>query len=96
MTNGRMRGDRYGLPGRWRQASGLGTNRGCAIPAGGYRLTSEPVQTAQEAWKGVLAYARRGQIEMAFRLTKSERAMQSPRLGRWEGGRKPLWMLTRA
>src|SRR5260370_19332183 len=40
-------------------------------------LTNEAVQTAEDAWKVVLAYARRWQVYMAFRHLKSEIAILS-------------------
>jgi hypothetical protein len=61
-----------------------------------YLLTNEVVTTAEEAWKVVLAYARRWQIEMAFRNLKSELAIQSLRVYDWEGRLKLLGMLTLA
>jgi hypothetical protein len=61
-----------------------------------YILTNEVVQTAQDAWKVVLAYARRWQIEMAFRNLKSEMAIQSLRVYDWEARLKLLGMLTLA
>jgi hypothetical protein len=61
-----------------------------------YLLTGEPITSAEEAWKVVLAYARRWQIEMAFRLGKSELAMESPRLWSWERRVKLLLMVTLA
>jgi Transposase DDE domain len=61
-----------------------------------YLLTNEPIETAADAWRVVLAYARRWQIEMAFRFGKSELAMESPRLWRWEGRLKLLLMVTLA
>ena len=45
-----------------------------------YLLTSEPIRSSEDAWRIVFAYARRWQIEMAYRFGKSELAMQSPRL----------------
>jgi hypothetical protein len=59
-----------------------------------YLLTNEPMHTCEDAWKVVLAYARRWQIEMAFRYNKSELAMESPRLWSWEGRVKLLLMVT--
>lgn len=61
-----------------------------------YLLTNEPVQTAEEAWKIVLAYARRWRIEMAFRNLKSELAIQSLRVYSWESRLKLLGLLTLA
>lgn len=45
-----------------------------------YLLTSEPVETEADAWKVVLAYARRGPIEVMWKSCKSELGMQSPRI----------------
>ena len=61
-----------------------------------YLLTTEPVTSADDAWRLVLAYARRWQIEMAFRLGKSELAMESPRLWTWERREKLLLVVTLA
>lgn len=61
-----------------------------------YLLTNEVVTTAEEAWKVVLAYARRWRIEMAFRNLKSDMAIQSLRVYDWEGRLKLLGMLTLA
>ncbi|GIV97982.1 MAG: hypothetical protein KatS3mg057_2639 [Herpetosiphonaceae bacterium] len=49
-----------------------------------YLLTADRIETAEAAWRVVLAYARRWQIEMAWRYTKSELAMESPRVQSWE------------
>src|SRR5712692_2045246 len=61
-----------------------------------YLLTNEVVATAADAWKVVLAYARRWQVEMAFRNLKSEMAIQSLRVYDWEGRLKLLGLLTLA
>ncbi|HEU4746132.1 MAG TPA: transposase [Anaerolineales bacterium] len=55
-----------------------------------YLLTSEPVYTSEQAWKIVFAYARRWQIEMSLRFTKSEMAFESPRLLAWQARLKFL------
>lgn len=55
-----------------------------------YLITSEPVYTAEQAWKIIFAYARRWQIEMSLRFTKSEMAFESPRLLAWEARLKFL------
>jgi hypothetical protein len=55
-----------------------------------YLLTTEPVENADQAWKIIFAYARRWQIEMSLRFTKSEMAFESPRLREWEARRKFL------
>jgi hypothetical protein len=72
----------------------------CARPGDGvepwYLLTNEPIHSADAAWEMVLAYARRWQIEMAFRFGKSELAMESPRLWTWERREKLLLMVTLA
>lgn len=59
-----------------------------------YLLTNQPVSTPEQAWRIVSAYARRWQIEMAFRYSKSELAMESPRLCSWEGRLKLLMIVT--
>lgn len=55
-----------------------------------YLITSEPVYNAEQAWKIIFAYARRWQIEMSLRFTKSELAFESPRLLKWESRLKFL------
>jgi len=55
-----------------------------------YLITSEPVHNPEQAWKIVFAYARRWQIELSLRFTKSEMAFESPRLLKWEARRKFL------
>ena len=55
-----------------------------------YLLTSEPVLTSEQAWKIVFAYARRWQIEMSLRFTKSEMAFESPHLLAWQARLKFL------
>jgi hypothetical protein len=61
-----------------------------------YLLTSEKVQTKEDAWKIYFAYHRRWQVEMAFRFNKSELAMESPRLWEWENRLKLLSLVTLA
>ena len=58
-----------------------------------YLLTNEPVPNAAAAWRVVLAYARRWQGEMSFRFTKSELALESPRLWFWSRRLKLLGMV---
>ena len=55
-----------------------------------YLITTEPVYTAEQAWLIVFAYARRWQIEMSLRFTKTEMAFESPRLIQWEARLKFL------
>jgi hypothetical protein len=61
-----------------------------------YLLTNEPVENAHDAWKVVLAYARRWRVEMLFRNLKSELAIQSVRVYRWEDRLKLLGLVTLA
>jgi hypothetical protein len=61
-----------------------------------YLLTSEPVENEAQAWKVVLAYARRWQIELAWKTCKSELGMQSPRVWDWESRLKLLGLATLA
>ncbi len=55
-----------------------------------YLITTEPIHTAEQAWQIVFAYAKRWQIEMALRFTKSELAFESPRVQAWEARLKFL------
>ena len=59
-----------------------------------YLLTNEPIHSHDDAWRLVLAYARRWQIEMAFRFGKCELAMESPRLWSWNNRLKFLLMVS--
>ena len=59
-------------------------------------MTSEPIRCAEDAWRVVFAYARRWQVEMAWRYSKSELAMESPRLWFWENRLGLLLMVTLA
>ncbi len=59
-----------------------------------YLVTNETVSSPADAWRIVFAYARRWQVEMTYRYAKSELAMQSPRLWRWENRLKLLLMAT--
>jgi hypothetical protein len=61
-----------------------------------YLLTNEPIRSTDDAWRIVFAYARRWQIEMAYRFSKSELAMQSPRLWFWDNREKLLLMASLA
>ncbi len=55
-----------------------------------YLLTSDPIRSNEDAWRVVFAYARRWQIEMSIRFTKSELAFECPRLLLWEHRKKLL------
>lgn len=72
----------------------------CARPGDGKEpwllLTTEPIQSTEDAFRLVLAYARRWQIEMSFRFGKSELAMESPRLWTLERRTKMLMMVSLA
>ena len=59
-----------------------------------YLLTNEPVVTPDEAWRVVMAYARRWQVEMCYRTCKTDLAMESPRLWFWENRLKLLLMVS--
>jgi hypothetical protein len=61
-----------------------------------YLLTNEPVQTAEQAWEIVFAYARRWQIELTWRYSKTELAFESPRCRLWETRRKLLMIASLA
>lgn len=61
-----------------------------------YLLTSDRIETAADAWQIVHAYARRWQIEMSWRYSKTELAMESPRVWTWERREKLLLMVTLA
>jgi hypothetical protein len=61
-----------------------------------YLLTNQPVRASPQAWHCIRAYARRWQIEMAWRYTKSELAMESPRLWAWANRLKLLLIATLA
>lgn len=61
-----------------------------------YRLTEDPIETEEQAWQVVFAYARRWQIELTWRYDKTELAFESPRLWRWEHRLKLLLMASLA
>ncbi len=61
-----------------------------------YLLTSEPVESAEQAWAIVFAYVRRWQIELVFKHCKSELSFQSPRVWDWQGRLKLLGLATLA
>ena len=61
-----------------------------------YLLTNEPVASMEEAWRLVFAYTRRWQIEMTYRYSKTELAMESPRLWCCERRLKLLFLATLA
>lgn len=59
-----------------------------------YLLTTDPVHTADDAWRVVFIYLRRWQVETTWRYGKSELAMESPRVWTWERREKLLLMAT--
>lgn len=59
-----------------------------------YLLTSEVIRTVDDAWRVVLAYGRRWQIEQTWRYSKSELAFESLRVWSWERREKLLLMAT--
>jgi hypothetical protein len=61
-----------------------------------YLLTNQPVTDSRQAWHFIRTYARRWQIEMAWRYTKSDLALESPRLWTWERRLKLLLIATLA
>lgn len=61
-----------------------------------YLLTSKPVESEEQAWKVVMAYARRWQIEVMWKTCKSDLGMQSPRVWDWESRLKLLGLATLA
>lgn len=58
-----------------------------------YLLTNEKIDTFDDAWWIVLAYARRWQIEMTYRFAKTELAIESPRLWSWHNRLKLMMMV---
>ena len=59
-----------------------------------YLLTTETIRNAEDAWQVVQAYARRWQVEMSIRYTKTELAFESPRLAKWQHRKKLLLIAT--
>lgn len=61
-----------------------------------YLLTNEPADTAETAWTVICAYMRRWQVETTFRYSKSEMAMESPRVWHWDTRMKLLMLVALA
>jgi hypothetical protein len=59
-----------------------------------YLITNEPVANVDDAWRIILAYNRRWQVEMSIRYSKSELAFESPRLLAWEHRAKLMALVT--
>jgi hypothetical protein len=61
-----------------------------------YLLTNQPLTGHDDAWRVILAYARRWQIEMVWRFCKAELAFESPRLWKLSTRLKLLFIATLA
>ena len=61
-----------------------------------YILTNQTLTCHEDAWQIIFAYARRWQIEMAWRFAKSELAFESPRLWKLQTRLKLLFIATLA
>jgi hypothetical protein len=59
-----------------------------------YLVTNQPVETEEDAWRIVMAYARRWKIEESFRFEKSELGVESVCLQSWEAREKLLAIVT--
>ena len=59
-----------------------------------YLLTNEAIETVDDAWRVVFAYARRWQVEVCYRACKTDLAMESPRLWFWKNRLKLLLMVS--
>jgi hypothetical protein len=58
-----------------------------------YLLTNESLASVDDAWRIILIYARRWQVEMTCRYAKTELAFESPRLSSWHNRLKLLMMV---
>ena len=58
-----------------------------------YLLTNLPLEKIRDAWFVIHAYAKRWQIETAFRFCKSELGLESPRLWFWQNRLKFMQLL---
>ncbi len=58
-----------------------------------YLLTNEAIQSVEDAWRIVFAYARRWQVEITYRYAKTELAMESSRLWSWQNRLKLMMMV---
>lgn len=59
-----------------------------------YLVTNQRVETEEDAWRIVQAYARRWKIEESFRFEKSELGVESVCLRSWEAREKLLQIVT--
>lgn len=58
-----------------------------------FLLTNEPISSVADAWRIVLGYNRRWQIETTIRFDKSELAIESIRLVDWQARKKLMLIL---
>jgi hypothetical protein len=58
-----------------------------------FLLTNDPIDSIQNAWRIVLGYNRRWQIETCIRVDKSELAIESIRILNWETRKKLMLIL---
>jgi hypothetical protein len=58
-----------------------------------FLLTNDPINSIQNAWRIVLGYNRRWQIETCIRLDKSELAIESIRILNWDTRKKLMLIL---
>ena len=58
-----------------------------------FLLTNDPINSIQNAWRMVLGYNRRWQIETCIRLDKSELAIESIRILNWDTRKKLMLIL---
>ena len=61
-----------------------------------YLLTTEAIETDEQAWQVVFVYVRRWQIELSWKYEKSELAFQSPRVYAGQAREKLLLLATLA
>ena len=61
-----------------------------------YLLTNQAITSHEDAWQVIFAYARRWQIEMAWRFAKTELAFESPRVWKLSTRLKLLFIATLA
>ena len=59
-----------------------------------YLLTNDIIETPSDAWRVVMAYARRRRAKMCYRASKTDLAMESPRLWFRENRLKLLLMVS--
>lgn len=81
----------------WLVIARLRTPSGRRIPAEPWRLlTTEPVDTPEQCWRIVQAYAARWAIEQQLRFAKSELGIESLRVRAWDSRAKLLGLVSLA